>query len=253
MRWGGLTHLSGLPGETPVTPGSTSLGDYMTGMYGAIGVLLALRHRDATGEGQVIDAALYESVFRALDEMAPRFAHEGFVREAEGTGTVNACPHGHFASGDDKWLALACTTDKMFARLCAAMGRDDLCERFGEQVNRLAGRDIVLAEVSAWTRSMSREQVLAKCVEHEVPAGPINTIADIFDDPHFAARGMLQTVAVPGVGDVTVPGVLPKLSKTPGHIDNLGPALGDGNDYVYASLLGLSEAEILALKADGVI
>ncbi len=251
--FGGLTYLSGMPGETPVTPGSTSLGDYMTGMYGCIGVLMALRSRDATGRGQIVDMALYESVFRVLDEIAPRYAQDGFVREAEGTGTVNACPHGHFPSGDGKWLAIACTTDKMFERLCRAMQRDDLFEKYGDQKVRLAERETVLREVVAWTSSMSRDAVIAVCVESEVPVGPVNSIADIFADPHIRAREVLKTVDVPGIGPVTVPNVMPRLMGTPGEIKTLGPALGEANDMVYGDWLGLDEAERQALRDAGII
>ncbi|MRG72682.1 CoA transferase [Alphaproteobacteria bacterium HT1-32] len=251
--YGGLTHLAGNPGETPVTPGSTSLADYMTGMNGCIGVLMALRHRDATGEGQVVDCALYESIFRALDEIAPRYARDGFVRAPEGSGTVNACPHGHFPTGDGKFMAIACTTDKMFERLCIAMNRPDLATAYGKQPDRLAGRETVLAEVIAWTTSMDRDQVIEICTENGVPAGAVNSIADIFEDPHFRDRGTLTTVDVPGVGDVVVPGVVPRLSKTPGEVTSLGPVLGDANDAVYGDWLGLSDEERKTLKAEGVI
>ncbi|MFQ5764789.1 MAG: CaiB/BaiF CoA transferase family protein [Rhodospirillales bacterium] len=252
---GGLTHLSGLPGEAPVTPGSTSLGDYMSGLYGAIGVLLALRHRDATGRGQVVDIALYESVFRVLDEIAPAYAATGHVREPEGTGTLNACPHGHFPTGDGKWVAIACTTDKMFGRLCTAMGEAglDMAEAWGEQGARLAARDEVNARVGEWTRSMDLGDLMATCLEHEVPAGPINTIADIFADPQFEARGNLFRTALPDLGEIVVPAVIPKLSETPGVIASLGPRLGEHNDEVYRGLLGLSADEIEALKEKGVI
>ena len=251
--YGGLTYLSGLPGETPVTPGSTSLGDYMTGMYGCIGIMMALRHRDATGHGQVVDCALYESIFRALDEIAPRYALDGFVREAEGTGTVNACPHGHFPAGDGKFLAIACTTSKMFERLTIAMQRPDLFERFGDQAKRLADRKIVLAEVEAWTKSMPRDEVIRVCTENDVPAGAINSIADIFADPHFKERGTLTSVDVPGVGPIVVPSALPRLSETPGEVKSLGPTLGEANDMVYGEWLGLSDVEIAQLIKDGVI
>ncbi|MBT5296859.1 MAG: CoA transferase [Rhodospirillaceae bacterium] len=250
---GGLTYLSGIPGETPVTPGSTSLGDYMSGMYGAIGILMALRHRDATGEGQMVDMALYESVFRALDEIVPRYAKDGFVREPEGTGTVNACPHGHFPTGDGKFLSIACTTDKMFERLTQAMVRPDLWENFGDQQTRLAARVTVIDEVTQWTTSMSRDEVMAACVAAEVPSGPINSIADIFADPHFRARDDLLAVNVPTIGEVTVPGVYPKLSATPGSVDSLGPELGNANEEVYGGQLGLSADDMAALKDKGVI
>jgi succinyl-CoA:(S)-malate CoA-transferase subunit A/succinyl-CoA:(S)-malate CoA-transferase subunit B len=250
---GGLTYLSGIPGETPVTPGSTSLGDYMSGMYGAIGILMALRHRDATGEGQMVDMALYGSVFRALDEIVPRYAKDGFVREPEGTGTVNACPHGHFPTGDGKFLSIACTTDKMFERLTQAMVRPDLWENFGDQQTRLAARVTVIDEVTQWTTSMSRDEVMAACVAAEVPSGPINSIADIFADPHFRARDDLLAVNVPTIGEVTVPGVYPKLSATPGSVDSLGPELGNANEEVYGGQLGLSADDMAALKDKGVI
>lgn len=251
--YGGLTFLSGTPGETPVTPGSTSLGDYMTGMYGCIGIMMALRHRDATGQGQVVDCALYESIFRALDEIAPRYAKDGFVRQPEGTGTVNACPHGHFPSGDGKYLSIACTTDKMFERLTHAMKRPDLWESYGDQAERLANRETVLQQVEAWTSSMPRDEVIEVCTASGVPCGAINSIADIFADPHFRERGTLETVEVPGVGPVVVPTALPRLSETPGEITHLGPTLGEANEMVYGEWLGLSDAEIDQLSKEGVI
>jgi len=250
---GGLTYLSGLPGEIPVTPGSTSLGDYMSGMYGAIGIMVALHHRDRTGEGQVIDMALYESVFRALDEIAPRYAAEGHVREPEGIGTVNACPHGHFPTGDGKFMAIACTTDKMFERLTKAMARPDLWEEYGDQNVRKANRDVVNGEVEAWTRSLDRDEVMRRCIDNEVPSGPINSIADIFADPQFKARDNLITVDVPGIGDVTVPAPLPKLSATPGEVRHLGPPLGNANEEIFQGELGLSADEVAGLRDRGVI
>ena len=251
--YGGLTYLSGIPGEIPVTPGSTSLGDYMTGMNGCIGIMMALRHREATGEGQVVDCALFESVFRALDEIAPRYAADGFIRQPEGAGTLNACPHGHFPSGDGKFLAIACTTDKMFERLTIAMERGDLLEKFGDQATRLNNRVQVLKEVEKWTRSFPREKIIDVCTRNGVPAGSINSIADIFEDEHFKAREAIKYLKVPGVGDVAVPNVFPTLSETPGTIDNLGPGLGDHNKDLYREELGLSDSELQSLKESGVI
>ena len=252
---GGLSNLAGMPGETPVTPGSTSLADYMSGLYGAVGVLLALRHRDRTGRGQYIDIGLYESVFRMLDEMAPVYGRTGKVREREGAGTANACPHGHFQTKDDRWVAIACTTDKMFGRLAAAMGKPELASagRYGEQSRRLAHRDEVDALVCRWVRSLSLDEVMEVCLAHEVPSGPLNTIADIFADPHFKARGNLVTVTDPEVGEVVVPSVIPRLSETPGRIAPLGPALGDANEDVLGNLLGLSGEEIARLRDAKVI
>jgi succinyl-CoA:(S)-malate CoA-transferase subunit A/succinyl-CoA:(S)-malate CoA-transferase subunit B len=252
---GGLAHLAGMPGETPVTPGSTSLGDYLAGLFGSVGVLIALLHRRSGGQGQVVDIGLYEAVFRVLDELAPAYARTGAVRDREGAGTLNACPHGHFPTADGKWVAIACTTDKMFGRLADAMGRPDLAaaDAYGAQQRRLAARTDIDAAVGRWTRSLPRDAVMERCLALEVPAGPINTIADIFADPQVRARGNLQAVEVPGLGEIVVPAVLPAMSATPGAITGLGPPLGNANDEVYGDLLGLSEAERAGLRAAGVI
>ena len=251
--FGGLTYLSGMPGEIPVTPGSTSLGDYMTGMNGCIGIMMALRHREQTGKGQVIDCALFESVFRILDEIAPRYSFDGFIREPEGTGTLNACPHGHFPCKDDKFIAIACTTDKMFERLTVAMERPDLLEKFGAQSTRLANREIVLSEVEQWTLSFSRDNLIAICTESDVPAGAINSISDIFNDPHFEERQVMKNFDVPNLGKITVPNVIPGLSDSPGAVESLGPDLGQDNYAIYKQELGLSEEDLNELKNIGVI
>jgi len=251
--FGGLTHLAGMPDGPPVTPGSTSLGDYMSGLFGAVGVLMALRHAERSGQGQVIDIALYESVFRVLDELAPRYAADGTVRGREGAGTLNACPHGHFVCGDGAWVAIACTSDKMFARLLEVMDRRDLAERFATSAQRLANRATVDGLVEAWTRSMSRNEVVRQCTDGHVPCGPVNTIADIFADPHVAARGNLINLLVEAVGPVTLPNVLPRLSLTPGRVDHAGPRLGADTDSVLRDILDVSSEEIARLRREHVL
>ena len=215
---GGLSYLAGMPDGPPVTPGSTSLGDYISGLYGALGALIALRACERTGRGQFIDIALYESVFRMLDETAPAYARHGTVRERMGPGAPNVCPHSHYETKDQKWLAIACTTDKMFARLARVMGRPELAteDKYGPVAARLADREAVDGLVSAWTGSLTRDEVLERCEAGEVPCGPVNSIADIFDDPQFQARGNLETHDVEGLGPITVPAILPRLSDTPG-------------------------------------
>jgi crotonobetainyl-CoA:carnitine CoA-transferase CaiB-like acyl-CoA transferase len=252
---GGLSGLAGMPDGPPVTPGSTSLGDYLAGLYGAVGALVALTHVRAGGPGQVIDIGLYEAVFRVLDELAPAYARNGIVREREGIGTRNACPHGHFPTKDGKWVAIACTTDKMFARLAQAMRRPELAaaDAYGPQQRRLAARQTVDRLVACWTGSLDREQVMARCLAEEVPAGPLNAIDDIFADPQFRARNDLMTVLDPELGAIVVPGVIPNLSATPGRITSLGPPLGGGNESIYRGLLGLGEAELRRLAAKGII
>lgn len=248
--FGGLSYLAGFPGETPVVPTGVPLGDYISSLYGAIGILLALRHRDETGRGQIIDVGIYESVFRQLDEIAANYALYGKVREREGSGSFVAVPHGHFRSADDKWVAIACTTDKMFERLADAMEQPDLADPklYGPQRQRLAARDTVNQIVIDWVGSLTRHEVLQRCLDKEVPVGKVNSIADIFDDEHFQARNNLVHLSEEGLEDVVVPGVIPTLSKTPGAITNLGPQLGDATYEVMRELLDLSAAEIKRLR-----
>ncbi len=237
---GGLTYLAGLPGNDtpPVTPGSTSLADYISGYNGAIGALLALRVAEATGKGQVIDVALYESIFRVLDEMAPLYGKHGIVREREGVSTRNACPHGHFPTADDKWVAIACTSDRMWDRMARnVLDRPDLAASHPTTKDRIADRALIEGTVEAFTKSHPMSEVVALCTAGDVPCGSVNSIADIFADPHFAARGTMTTLDHDVVGAVTVPSVFPRLSDTPGGIDSLGPTLGDWNDYVFKQLL----------------
>lgn len=252
---GGLSYLAGFPGETPVVPGTAPLGDYMSSLYGVIGVLLALRYKEETGLGQVIDIGIYEAVFRQLDEMAAAYATFGTVREREGSGTVIAVPHGHFRTKDGKWVAIACTTDKMFERLSEAMEHEELSSTglYGEQSVRLAARAEVNAIVEEWVGGLTRDEVLERCISCEVPVGKLNSIADIFEDEHFAARDLLVTLEENGLGPVVVPGVVPKLSATPGRITNLGPPLGDATYEVMRELLELSAAEIAGLRQSKII
>jgi crotonobetainyl-CoA:carnitine CoA-transferase CaiB-like acyl-CoA transferase len=250
----GLSYLAGLPGGLPVVPGSTSLADYMSGMYGAIGALVALRAREATGEGQCIDLALYESVFRVLDEIAPAFQKLGYVRERMGADAVNVCPHSHYETRDGKWIAIACTSDAMFARLAEAMQQPELASntQYGPKELRLAARDEVNLIVAKWVASLDLETVLARCAESDVPASLLYSIADIFEDPQYRARGNIE-MTDSRIGELAVPGVIPRLSGTPGEIRWLGEGLGARNDEVFASLLGLDGTEITRLRDDGVI
>ncbi len=254
---GGIAYLAGMPKGTPVTPGSTTLGDYMTGLYGCIGVLLALRHRDLTGEGQYVDAALYESVFRCTEELAPAFGMYGTVRERLGSSHNDfACPHGHFATKDGKWVAISCATDKLFMRLAMAMGRPELASSstYGEQKTRLAHRHDVNEIVRDWCGSLSREEVLERCYATDTPAGPLNNIADIFGDRQFHARRNLVAVDEPKTGEaIVVPSPVPQLSDTPARIRSLGPELGQHTDEVLREVLGMDDAQINTLRQQRVI
>lgn len=251
----GLSYLAGEPGGKPLMPGSTTLGDYLSGTYGALGVLMALRVAESTGQGQYVDIGIYEPVFRYLDEIAPAYDQTGYVRERMGADTVNVVPHSHYPTADGHWIAIACTSDKMFARLAAAMDQPGLAEdaRYATTPARLEHREAVNGIVSGWTSSLPRDEVLERLRAGEVPSGPIHSIADIFEDPQFAARENIVRVGDHRVDPIGIPATMPLLSQTPGSVEHLGPALGEHNEAIYEELLGLSPEKRDDLARRGVI
>ena len=255
QAYAGLSYLTGQPDTPPLIAGSTTLADYLSGLYGAYGVLLALRARDKSGRGQFIDIGLHDGIFRFLDEFAAVYGKTGYVRERHGTETDSSVPHSHYPTGDGKWVAVACTNDKMFERFVRVIGNPELDdpERFGTRKKRVAEREVINRLVTQWTLSLPRDEVIARCATGEVPCGPINSIADIFEDEQFTIRDTLMRVKDPRVGELAVQGVVPKLSETPGEIRHLGAAMGAHNREIYLDRLGLSEAEFAALGEQGVI
>jgi len=253
--FGGLSFLAGYPDRAPVTPGSATIPDYLSGLYGALGTLLALQAREKTGRGQVVDIGLYESIFRILDELAPAFAYKGYVRQRMGPGTVNVVPHSHYPTKDGRWIAIACTSDKIFERLAIAMGRPELAapDRWGTIAARERDRAIVDDTVAIWTAQFTRDALMAKCEAEQVPCGPVYAIDEIFEDPHYAARGNILRMTDPRAGELAVPNVMPRLSETPGRVNWLGPTLGEHNNEIYQGLLGLDAAELERLKGAGVV
>ena len=255
QAYAGLSYLTGLPETEPLTPGSSTLADYLTGLYGVFGIMLALRARDRSGQGQYIDLGLHEGIFRFLDEIAAVYDKTGVVRERAGAEVPNSAPHSHYPCKDGHWVAIACTNDKMFKRLCAVMGQPDLAseEVYGLRSKRLAARDQVNALVREFTLSHSREEVLTCCAEGDVPCGKICSIADIFNEEQFWVRDTLMRVEDPRVGSLAVQGVVPKLSQTPGKIRHLGVELGRDTRDVLLELAGVDPGEFEALSEKGVI
>ena len=253
--FGGLSYLAGYPDRPPVTPGSATIPDYLAGLYGALGVLLALQALTKTGRGQVIDIGLYEPVFRILDELAPSFHMNGYVRERMGPGTVNVVPHSHYPTSDGHWVAIACTSDKIFERLAVAMGVPELGGkgRWGTIRQREAERAQVDDYVGAWTGKHTRDEVINTCESHQVPCGSVYAIDEIFEDPQYKARENIKFFNDPRVGEYAMPNVVPRMTDTPGRIDRLGPSLGEHNDEVWGKRMGLSAARIEELKKTGVI
>jgi crotonobetainyl-CoA:carnitine CoA-transferase CaiB-like acyl-CoA transferase len=249
----GLAFLAGEPGRPPVVPGSTSMADYVSGMWGAIGVMMALRARDRTGRGQFIDIGLYESVFRLLDELAPAYAKYGTVRQRMGADTVNVAPHSHYQTGSGEWVALACTSDKMFARFAAIMGQPELAETYPTSKIRSDNLALINSVVASWMAQRSLDQVLAETQAGEVPCAQIYSIADIFEDPQFKARGNLLDVEDERIGPMVLPAPLPRLSETPPRFRHTGRPLGADNEEVYRDILGLSQEQFNDIKSTNVI
>jgi succinyl-CoA:(S)-malate CoA-transferase subunit B len=255
IAFGGLGYICGYPDRPPTAPGTATLADYLAGTFAANGALLALRARDLYGEGQYVDLGLYESVFRILDETAPVYKATGKVRQRTGPASHNSVPHSHFPTKDGRWVGIACTNDKIFARLADAMGRPELAshDKWGTYKARRAEDKVVDATVSAWTASLHRDELLEICDARQVPCGPVYAIDEIFDDPHFAARENILMVPDDRVGEVAVPNVVPRLSATPGYVERLGPTLGAHNKEVFCGMLGMSAAEVEDLSKRKVI
>jgi crotonobetainyl-CoA:carnitine CoA-transferase CaiB-like acyl-CoA transferase len=255
QAFGGLTYLCGFPDRAPANPGSATIADYVSGLFAAYGVLMAERHRAATGRGQLIDVALFESVFRILDSLAITYSVMGKVRERMGTATALAAPHNHYPTRDGKWVAIACTNDRIFARLAAVMEMAALTAdpRFSAERERVANRVEIDSIVESWTRRHNMVPLIAALNEAEIPCSPINSIADIFQDAQFAARGTLATAQHPVLGEIKMPAVVPRLSETPGEIEWLGRGLGADTDAVLARTLSYDPARISRLRARGII
>ena len=253
--FGGLSFLAGYPDRPPVTPGSATIPDYLAGIYGALGALLAMQARQKTGRGQMVDLGLYEPVFRILDELAPAYDTTGYVRQRMGPGTVNVVPHSHYPTQEKRWIAIACTNDKIYSRLAELMGEPELAGtgKWGTTRQREAAREAVDAHVTAWTSRHDRADLLRMCEQAQVPCGPVYAIDEIFEDPHYAARQNILRVADPRVGNLAIPNLVPRLSETPGEIRWLGPSLGAHNDEIFRGRLGLSDEELQRLHANGTI
>ncbi len=250
----GISYISGHPDRPPVSPGTPTIPDYLAGALGALGALVALQHRQRTGEGQVVDVALYEPLLRMLDEMIPVYAAAGRVRERIGSGTEYVVPHNHYQAGDGGWIAIACTNDRMFERLADAMGQPHLLTEFGTMRERVRRRDELDATVQAWVGRADARSVLARLEAAEVPCGPVNSVRDLFRDPQVRARENIVEFPSPLGGLLAMAGIVPKLSATPGRVESLGPVTpGADNQEIYCGRLGLSREDLAALGRKGVI
>lgn len=252
--YSGLTYITGYPDRPPTLAG-TWIVDGLGGIHTAYAIMLALYHKKCTGEGQLVEEGLYEPMFRILDDLPLNYSVNGVVRQRMGNMQAQVVPNNVYTSKDGHYIVLP-VNGQMFERLLKAMNREDLMEdpRYNTGDARLQNRELVDKTVADWVASLTRDEVDALLNQYDVAHGPINSIKDIFEDPHFWARESLVKVYDEELGmDIVEPGVIPKMSKTPGEIKWNGPALGSSNDEVFLDLLKLSPEEYEALKAKGAI
>lgn len=254
---GGLRHINGYPDQPPPRMG-ISLGDSLAGMFAVQGILSALYWRDAAGggRGQVVDASILEACFALLESAVPEYDRLGVVREPSGTKLRNVAPSNIYKCRDDRWIVIAANADNVFRRLCRAMEKPELIDdpRFADHTARGQYQDELDAIISDWTAERDSQDVDRLLNEAGVVCGPIYTIADIYNDPHFRAREMIIEMHDPELGPLAAPGIVPKLSHTPGKAEWTGSwELGAHNREVYVDLLGLDETELDELRAAGVI
>lgn len=253
---GGLRYITGFPDRPPVRIG-VSLGDEMAATQAALGATMALQARQRTGRGQVVDVAITEAVFAMTEGMLTEYMHAGVVRERTGNVLKQTSPSNTYRTRDGRWLSIGGNGDNVFPRFTRCLGQPELIDdpRFCNNQSRIAHNQELDDIIGAWVVRYTLEEARALLDEAGIPAGPVMSMADIAADPQFQSRDMLVRVPDDRLPEkeIVLPGIVPKLTETPGVIYHSGGALGADNDAVYGDLLGLSETEIKHFKAEGVI
>jgi len=249
---GGLRHLTAEPGRTPVRVG-ISIGDTLAALHGVIGILLALQERHTSGKGQIVDIALYEAVFNCMESLLPEYSAFGEVRQAAGSALPGIAPSNAYQCQDGKYVLIAGNGDSIFKRLMKLIGREDLAQdaEFASNDGRVKRVDELDQAIGVWASQISVEQALELLDQASVPAGKIFTIEDIAKDPHYHARGMFETIHMKDGSTLQVPGIIPKLSRTPGSMKSLAPEVGEQTDQILQEI-GLTSQQIAALKDKGI-
>lgn len=253
--FGGFRYVNGFPGQPSVRP-NLSIGDTLAGLHAALGILLAYIGRDKSrhGEGQVVDVAIFEAIYNLMESMVPEYDGAGVVREPSGSTLTGIVPSNIYPTKDGKTIIIGANTNPMFQRLCELMGKPDMAKdpKYRENMNRVEHQAEVDGLIAAWTGSLTMAEVLERLEKGGVAAGPIYSVADMFADPQYHARGLFETVTIDGE-PLKIPAIIPKLDETPGRTDWPGAALGAHNDEVYRNLLGMSEDALAELKRAGVV
>ena len=252
---GGLRYVNGRPGEAPVRP-NLSLGDSLAALHAAFGIVMALYHRDSGRRdcGQLIDTSIFEAVFNMMEAVVPEYDRLGIVREPSGSTITGIVPTNTYPCKKGRWVIIGGNGDSIFRRLIVAAGRSDLAEdpRLAGNQGRVEHQKEVDGAIAEWTSNRTVEEVLETLAEARVPAGPIYSVREMFEDPHFRARGLFEEVDAGG-RPLKIPAILPKLSGTPGGTEWAGPPVGAHNREILGGLLGLSDEELERLEVNGVI
>ena len=253
--YGGFRYVNGFPDRPPVRP-NLSIGDTLAGLHAAMGVMLAYiqREKDPEGKGQVVDAAIYESVFNMMEAVVPEYSGIGAIREPSGSTITGIVPTNTYITSDNKHVIIGGNGDSIFKRLMNAIGRPDMANdpKLGENQGRVENEKEIDAAIELWTKEHTSDEVLSIMDEVSVPAGPILSVEDMMNDEHYIARGMFQEVEANG-RTLHIPAMLPILTETPGTTEWPGPALSEHTDEVLSELLGKDKKEITQLREEGVL
>lgn len=252
---GGLRYVTGFPDRPPTRIG-ISIGDTLAAMFAVIGTLVALHERERSGEGQVVDTALYEAVFAVMESIVPDYLLAGYVRERMGNTLPGVAPSNIYKTKDGTYVVIGANADNVFRRLCEAMGREELSRdpRFSTHHARGDNMEELDRLIEEWTMTMTADECLAILEEKGVPAGKIYSAKEIVEDPHYLAREMIVRVMHPVLGEFPMPGIVPKLSRTPGRIREPGAeVMGKHNEEVYGKLLGYGPDVLAQLKQENII
>lgn len=252
---GGLRYVTGFPDRPPTRIG-ISIGDTLAAMFAVIGTLVALHERERSGEGQVVDTALYEAVFAVMESIVPDYLLAGYVRERMGNTLPGVAPSNIYKTKDGTYVVIGANADNVFRRLCEAMGREELSRdpRFSTHHARGDNMEELDRLIEEWTMTMTADECLAILEEKGVPAGKIYSAKEIVEDPHYLAREMIVRVPHPVLGEFPMPGIVPKLSRTPGRIKEPGAeVMGKHNEEVYGQLLGYGPDVLAQLKKENII
>ena len=250
----GFRHLNGFPGDAPVRP-NLSLGDSIASLHAIIGILMALNAKErGVHKGQVVDVALYETMFNMLESVVPEYAAEGIIREASGTTLTGIVPTNTYRCSDKKYVIIGGNGDSIFKRLMTTIGRDDFANdpAMSDNAGRVIHQIKIDTAIADWCSQHSIQSVIDQLEAVRVPVGPIYNAQDMAEDPHFQARGLFEKIDVDG-DPVTIPGMAPKLVGTPGSTQWPGPKLGQHTDEILTTLLGIANDRLVELKEDAVI